>query len=212
MPSKKPWELWERRELKIQNWGQRKQTNPVYFLYLNISGSRDQKESPCSLPRWEGRGHKSDSKAGSTSQTPEMGHVGKATEKQRPRGKVLEVSLCSFLFCFTPFLKGLQNESGKIRRGIYMVFEGFPWFYKYFISSIKRKPLGGVKGRREKVRLCSRLLWSKSRPTPLISAEPLWICRAGSSLGLPGVSSCSLETQKHGSAQLFCYSLGKERL
>lgn len=130
---------------------------------------------------------------------------------------MLEISLCRSLlfFFFSPFFKEPQNESGKIRRGIYMVFEGFPWFYKYFIFSIKRKPLGGVEGRREKVRLCSRLLWSKSRPTPLISEEPLWICRAGSSHGLPGLGSCSLETQKQGSAQLFCsvcYSLGMERL
>lgn len=59
-----------------------------------------------------------------------------------------------------------------------MVFEGFPLFYKYFIFSIKKKPLGGLKGRREKVKPCARLLWCKSGPTPLISAEPLWICQS----------------------------------
>lgn len=56
--------------------------------------------------------------------------------KAETEGEVLEVSLCSLLFFF--LLKESQNESGKIRRGIYMVFEGFPWFYKYFIFSIKK--------------------------------------------------------------------------
>lgn len=45
------------------------------------------------------------------------------------------VSICSVgLF----LKKEFQNEAGKIRRGIYMVFEGFPLFYKYFTFSIKK--------------------------------------------------------------------------
>lgn len=85
----------------------------------------------------------------------------------------------------------------------------FTWYLRDFLgftnilSFLLKKPLGGVKGRREKVRLCSRLLWSKSRPTPLISVEPLWICRSAAerdprpdSHGLPGVMFCSLEAEK----------------
>lgn len=111
---------------------------------------------------------------------------------------MLEVSLCSFFYFI---LKESQNESGKIRRGIYMVFEGFPWFYKYFIFSIK-KPLGGVKGRQEKVRLCSRLLWSKSSPAPLISVQPLWICGTAQ----PGLLGhvCSLQTPEVPGLSLCC--------
>lgn len=83
-----------------------------------------------------------------------------------------------------------------------MVFEGFPRFYKYFIFPIKKRPLGGVEGRREKVRLCSRLLCSQSRPTPLISAQPLWIC--GSGICTPACLGSALPAPKDGSARNFC--------
>lgn len=89
-----------------------------------------------------------------------------------PRGKRCHCSLQDFFF------NEFENESGKIRRGIYMVFEGFPLFYKYFIFSIKKKPLGGLKGRREKVKLCAHLLWCKSGPIHLISVRPRWICQS----------------------------------
>lgn len=92
-----------------------------------------------------------------------------------PEGKVLPIALCRIFFFF---FKEFENESGKIRRGIYMVFEGFPLFYKYFIFSIKKKPLGGLKGRREKVKLCAHLLWCKSGPIHLISVRPRWICQS----------------------------------
>lgn len=81
----------------------------------------------------------------------------------------------------------------------------FTWYLRDFLgftnilSFLLKKPLGGVKGRREKVRLCSRLLWSKSRPTPLISTELLWICgiRAWAATASPGwVMFCSVEAQK----------------
>lgn len=51
------------------------------------------------------------------------------------KGKALPIPLCTLVLWF---FKEFQNESGKIRRGIYMVFEGFPLFYKYFIFSIKK--------------------------------------------------------------------------
>jgi len=43
-----------------------------------------------------------------------------------------------FLFLFFFVKREFENESGQIRRGIYMVFEGFPLSYKYFIFSIKK--------------------------------------------------------------------------
>lgn len=76
----------------------------------------------------------------------------------------------------------------------------FTWYLRDFLGFtnilsflLKKKKHEEVQGRREKVRLCSRLLCSKSRAAPLISEELLRIC--GGSQGLPGLISAAANTK-----------------
>lgn len=55
------------------------------------------------------------------------------------RGSVGRCPRLLFAGCWSFFKREFENESGQIRRGIYMVFEGFPLSYKHFIFSIKKK-------------------------------------------------------------------------
>lgn len=142
MPSKKPWELWERRELKIQSWGQRKETNTAHFIYLNNLGSQklprglfshfwNNQRDPSAACRkrsaGKGRDTKGIPKQDPPSQSPEWGMLGRP-QKSTDRGG----NCWKFLFAvsfFSPllFLRRLRMNLGKL--------EGeFTWYLRDFLG------------------------------------------------------------------------------
>lgn len=103
----------------------------------------------------------------------------------------------------------------------------FTWYLRDFLyftnilSFLLKKPLGGLKGRLEKVKLCAHLLWCKSGPIPLISVEPLWICQSadeqdpstkGVCVAWGGLLSGAKaeKTDEHGFSAAWCTGCGRK--
>jgi len=89
------------------------------------------------------------------------------------------LGFCGGFFCcfFFFFKSSFKMNLGKLEGEFTWYLRDFLCFTNILSFLLKKTPLGCVKGRREKVKPRAHLLWRKSGPIPLISVEPLWICR-----------------------------------
>lgn len=129
--------------------------------------------------------HEGGSAAGSPSPAPERsvpGCPGVPRQGVKQKSRVRGESVASSSWQFLKIKKKKKKRSFKMNQG--KLEREFTWYLRDFLcftnilSFLLKKPLGGLEGRREKVRPCARLLGRKSGPIPLISVEPLWICQS----------------------------------